>query len=287
MKNIKKYVGAILLYGFVFVTALWFFVVTGFDGEALILKLQAAAAQRTPVKLDIGAARVSFPASVNFRGVTVSDNAEKLLRFKNLTVNIKLASLLFARPTLGFITKSGDGFMKLDVSSIGFSGKNSRIKLYGKNYTLDKTLASMGGQDFPLHAELDAEGTLELQGNSFKKAAGKLKINLKNPKMDEGFFNGLLKNFSAKSVSCEVTLENRMLKTDGCMAETSEGKFELRVSSRLANLIGATPLRGLVVITPDSGLLKKLLSLYPKYRKPNGKYHIPLKGSFNNPRIDL
>lgn len=289
MKNVRKYAGSALIYGFVFITALWFFVVRGVDGEALKMRIRSAAAQRTNMKLDIGSTWVSFPASLKMRDVDMKDEAQNHLHFEKFKAKLKLLPLLLVRPTLQLEARDEKGgVLTLELSRSGFSNEGAKIKLYGKKFPLEKTLISINGWDIPFRAELNAEGVLELPENSIKGAAGNVKFNLDGISIKEDVLTkGFMKKISVESASCELTLEKGVLKTKNCSAKTSEGKLEIKIASKLTAPASNTPLRGSLIITPSGNLLKKLLALYPQYRKPNGRYHLTLKGTFARPRIKL
>lgn len=289
-ENVKKRIAAALLYAAVFLSALSIFVVNGIDNEALRTKLETVAARNGNVLLSIGHAGFSLPASLNLGNVIVKDKAGTKLRFENLTARPLLLPLFYGRPTLRLKTVTENGELVMDLSTAGISGELRRIRFSSRDFPIQQIVMTAAGKELPINGELSGEGELELPSGppSLPESAGSLRFSLKNVEIKNGFLGeGLLKKITPKSLSCELQIEKRRLKTRECVAVAPVGRFELRLSSLISKKPAVTPLRGTLVVTPTGDALKKLLAIYPKRRRPDGRYNFPLKGTLAHPGIDL
>ena len=290
LKIIRNKAAAPLLYSAFFFVALYLFVAGGIDGKALAMKLETAAARYGGVAVAIDNAEISPPASLKLEGITVKDGNGTKLTFDNLKVRPLLLKLFTGRLGLRITTYAQKGEFMLDVST-PFLGKGKvRVGVNGRDFPIQEIIGSVAGNELPLNGELSIDGELEFPGASASPldSTGRLTLSMKKIVIKKsGIGEGLIRKITPENFSCNVTVEKRTLKTGDCEAVTAAGRIELRLSSRFANDLPKTQLRGTLIITPTGDTLKKLLVFYSKRQRPDGRYHFPLKGTFANPRIDL
>lgn len=288
-KKIQKQ-AAPLLYGAFFFFALYLFVVSGIDGIALAMKLEAAAARYGNIAVDIGHAGISPSASLKLEGITIKDDTGTKLRFDNLKARLLLSKLFTGRLGLRITTYAQNGTISLDISTPVMGKGKIRIGFKGRDFPIQEIVVSVAGSELPLRGELSVDGELEFPGIAASPldSTGQLTLSMAKVVINKSVFGeGLIRKITPENFSCEVTVEKRTLKTGSCEAVTAAGKFELRLSSRFANSLAKTQLRGTLIVTPTGNTLKQLLAIYSKRQRPDGRYHFPLKGTFANPGIDL
>ena len=289
-ENVKNRIAAPLLYTAVFITALVIFVVNGIDGNALTLKLESLVQQNSNVKIKIGGGKVSLPATLKLVDVMIDDNAGTKLKFDDLSLRPLLLPLLAGSLTLRVVARTTNGELGIDLSTVNIGAKLRRIKIRARDVAMQEIVLSANGSPLPIHAEVSGKGYLQFSENSISlpESTGSITVTLNKVQINASVLGqALLKNLSPKKASCNITIEKRRLKTNQCEAETNAGKFELRLSSRLLNNLTVSPLRGTLVVTPTEGPLKRFLAIYPNRRRPDGRYHFPLKGTLATPGIDL
>ena len=289
-KKIRNKAAAPLLYSAFFFLALYLFVVSGIDGDALAMKLEAAAARYGGVVVAIDHAGISPPASLKLKGITIKDDAGTKLRFDNLKARLLLLKLFTGRLGLRITTYAQNGNFLLDISTPILGKGKLRVGFNGRDFPIQEIVDSVAGSDLPLHGELSVDGELELPGATASPldSTGQLTLSMKKIVIKKSVIGeGLIRKITPEKFSCDVTVEKRTIKTGDCEAVTAAGRLELRLSSRFANSLARTQLRGTVIVTPTGDSLKKLLAIYSKRQRPDGRYHFPLKGTFANPRIDL
>lgn len=279
-----------LLYSAFFFFALYLFVLSGIDGSALAMKLEAAAARHGTIAVTIGHAGISPTASLKLEGVTIKDETGTKLRFDNLKARPLLSKLFTGRLGLRITTYAQNGQMSLDISTPILGKGKLRVGFKGRDFPIQEIVDSVAGNELPLHGELSVDGELEFPDATASPldSTGQLTLSMEKVVIKKSVVGeGLTRKITPEKLSCEVTIEKRTLKTGDCEAVAAVGRFELRLSSRIADNPARTPLRGTVIVTPTGDSLKKLLVFYSKRQRPDGRYHFPLKGTFANPGIDL
>ncbi len=283
----KKFTKA-LSYTVVFSAALAAFIITGIDEEAVKSRLESEALQATGIELGIETVNITLPANLSIEGVDINHKNGTAVHFDKLKARFLWSSLFTLSPAVRVSANNGDGYIRADVGA-GRFGKGLRsIEISGEKFPIGKTLLKAGEFQLPFDAEINIKnGRVEIAGG-IEKSSGLLELSVENFTAKEGVGGAsFLEMVKPESVFCAIEIKSGVLSTKNCGLAASAISVEVNVSSRLKPIIENSPLTGVLVVKPVDQMLKSLLMIYSKYKKKDGSYHFPLRGTFGRPRLPL
>ncbi len=275
-------------YSALFIAALIFFTIVNFDTMPLENKLKKMAYDKAGITLKIGKTGFSFPSGLTFENLWVNNLGPALNgNVDYLKVRLLVFSLLKGSPSLRFYAEKEGGELTLDFAGRFEKGGKVEIDIESVKFPIHKALIPEKGE-LPVDIFLTSSGRFTVPEGDIQKLEGEIKFAFFDLKLDSLFPGGNLgKMISPKEATCKVTVHKRKLTTKNCFAETKLGRVNLKVTTMLAKRMEKTPLSGFIVISKPSGILKTVLSVNTKLLRPDGSYRIPLRGTFEKPRLDI
>lgn len=272
-------------YFIVFILALAFFAIRGIDENMIKTRVATAIAGETGLDVEIGSAGISPFLSLHLEEIVLNAKDGTEIKLDAVKARILWTPLMFARVGVRIVAYAGDGSFLLDLKK---GGGKFNIAIKSRRFPIHKTILKIAGQPIPFNAEIEADGSMEVDPASLKNSTGELELSIKEFKVTSSILGKkLTSQIKTESASCIATVKDRMLVTKLCKVVTPAGDFELKLSSPLSDKLEASPFSGTLLITPKMELLKQIVGLYVYYFKKDGSYHFPLKGTLAKPEIAL
>ncbi len=284
----KKKLTKALSYIFVFSAALALFIITGIDEEAVKRRLESTAMQTAGIVLEIDTLNISLPANFSIEGVNINHKDGTTVHLDKLKARFLWSSLFTLSPAVRVSANNGGGYIRADIGA-GRFGKGLRsIEISGENFPIGKTLLKAGDFRLPFDADINIKnGRVETEGG-IDKSSGLIELSVDNFTAKKGVGGAsILEMVKPESVSCAIEIKSGVLSTKNCGLAASAISVKVIVSSRLNPIIEKTPLTGSIVVKPIDQMLKSLFMMYAKYKKKDGSYHFPLRGTFGRPRLPI
>ena len=279
---------AIAGYAVLFAVAAAIFILHGVDGESVRPGLEAAFKEKTGADLRMKRLDLSLPFSATLVDVELASPEGKVkIRLDSLEIRPVYWKLLLLSPTVRLTMRMNDGWMSLDASPALLFGRTS-ARLEAEKFPMGKALVTLGGSEAPMAAEISATAEVSAPRNSPADATGKASLTLENIRLKAGSeWASLLTGLAPQSAKCSLEVMDRKLRTKDCSASSPMGSAELRAASRISDDASASALSGAVVVAPKGKMIDAFSLLYPRYRKPDGAYYIPLSGTLSDPKFGL
>jgi len=275
-------------YAALFFVSLFIFVVAGFDTDSFKGFIEYKVKEKSGVNISIGKLGFSFPPGIRFRDMTISKQSEGLeLHISDVRVRPLFATIFKGSPQLRIVAYEKSGSLIIDAGKKLFGDKKFLLSVDSKIFPIHEVIKKVAGQEPPGKVSINAKGDAKLL-KGLDGAEVNIQIDLRDIKINEGVFGeGLIKKMSPDKAVCEVTLKDKKLSTSNCDIETPLGIAEINLNTTLSARLDRTPLLGHIVVKKPTGFLEPLLSMNEKLRKPDGSYHIGLKGTFRSPGLAM
>ncbi|MDH5543598.1 MAG: type II secretion system protein GspN [Nitrospinota bacterium] len=273
-------------YAALFFVSLMIFVILGFDTNSFKNYLEYKVKSKTGISVSIGKLGFSFPPGIRLRDLSVIKESEGLeLKLSDIRGRILFSTLFTGTPQLRVVAYEKNGSLIFDAGKKLFGDKKFVLSIDSKNFPIHEIVVRASGKEFPAKVSINAKGGARLL-KDLNSAEANLNIDLRDIKISEGIYGeGLMKKMSPHKAVCDVSLKERKLATKNCEIETPLGFAELNLNTILSPVVNRTPLSGTVIVKKPTGFLEPLLSMNEKLRKPDGSYHIPMKGTFASPGL--
>jgi len=255
--------------------------------ETTKTKMEEGFRQQTGGILSIGELELSLPFSLTMRNVSISDpDRLTIIVLERLDARAVYWKLFTLRPTVRLTAVSG-GDLGFDLSTnLFFSEARANIESHG--FQLDTAFSKTGGNTFPVKAKLDGSADFLFPFASPTDVSGNASLTLNGLALtDTSGWGALFKSLIPESAACSLAAEGGEVSTTECAFATKMGRMELRATARLARQPGDSVLEGAFVLRPTGSLADTVSALYGKYRKPDGAFYFPLKGTLAAPGIDI
>ncbi len=272
------------IFGLYLIAAL---VVLNLDADTVRDKLTQSMRQQG-LELTIGQMELSFPFAVTMSGVRLEERmSNTVIELDHLRASIAVWRFLLLQPSFHFNASSGEGRLRLDIAPSLFS---AAVKLHADavNFPIDRVALKVGGNPLPIAAKLNGDVTFTFYPMTPSALEGKADFQLNGLSIKSGGqWAAFLAGFTPKEARCVIAASAKRLATKECGIMTNMGNMELRAGTALKDNIGASPLEGSVVFAPQGSLSAALEALYGKFRKADGKYYFPVRGTLGTPTLNL
>ncbi|MBI3793271.1 MAG: type II secretion system protein GspN [Nitrospinae bacterium] len=274
-------------YWLLFFAALLLFVVRGIDQEWVMESVVGAVGEKTGFVLSMKSMSLSLPFSATMNDVSLGDkDGRTKIRADSVEISPVYWRLLMLRATVAVTVRVDGGWTTVEVSR-GMFPARALVSLESRKFQVNKAVLALDGAAFPIEAELDATAGVSapLKGGG---PGGEAVFYINKIKLSPGSsVSTMLSGVVPTSAKCRAEVKDGNLATKECSAESTMGKLDLRLTSKLMPDASASPIGGSLVIMPAEKAAAMLDVLYGKFRKPDGAYYLPIGGTFGNPRIGV
>lgn len=262
-------------------------VVLNLDAETVREKLTQAMRQQG-MELTIGQLELSFPFAITMGNIRLQDRTGvTAIELDGLRASVAVWRFMLLQPSFHFKASSGEGWLSFDVNPSLVSA-GITLRAAAANFPIDRVAMKVAGNPLPITAKLDGEAMLIFYTTTPSALDGHADFRLNGLSVKPGSqWAGFLADFKPQEARCIITANKKLLATKECGIATNMGNLEMRVNAALNNNIGASPLEGSVVFSPQGSLSKAVEMLYGKFRKADGKYYFPLRGTLATPVLNL
>lgn len=261
-------------------------VVLNLDAETVRDKLTQTAA-RQGIELSTSQFDLSFPFAVTMDNVRLTGKGGGVIELEQVRASAAVWKFLFLHPSFHIRASSGGGRLDLDIASSLFSA-DVELRAVAENFPLDRVAQKVSGDPLPFAAKLDGAVAFILHPPTPSALEGTADFRLNGLSVKSGGqYAAFLAGLAAKEAHCVIAAGGRHLATKQCGIATSMGDIDLRIGAALKDDIGASPLEGSLVISPQKSLSGALETLYGNHRKPDGKYYFAVRGTLSSPGFDI
>jgi hypothetical protein len=179
------------------------------------------------------------------------------------------------------------GWTKAEVST-GLVPSKIKFALESGKFPLSKAIQLLNGAELPLDADLDATTEITIPLKDTANIDGSVVVYLSGIKLKTGSsWAAMLSGSIPTTLKCRAEFKDKSFSTKECGAESTMGKIELRLASKLKDDIGTSTLTGAIVVKPSEKVAGVLGALYPQFKKPDGDFSFPVEGTANSPRMGI
>lgn len=262
-------------------------VVLNLDAETVRDKLTQSMRQQE-IEITIGQLELSFPFSVTMGNIRMQNRAgDTVIELDSVRASIAVWRFMLLQPVFHFKASSGEGHFYLDIAPSLFSA-DVTLSADAENFPVDRVALKIGGNPLPIAATLDGDAMFIIYPMNPPALEGKADFRLNGLSVKPGGqWAGFLAGFKPKEARCMITANKKLLATNECAIATNMGNMELRANAALKDNIGGSPLEGAVVFAPQGSLAAAVETLYGKFRKADGKYYFPVRGSLAKPELNI